>query len=45
MGSEMCIRDRINVAERKAAQIIVEGAEVKYPIYEMIKSGMEKAGE
>lgn len=35
----------INVAERKAAQIIVEGAEVKYPIYEMIKSGMEKAGE
>ena len=35
----------INVAERKAAQIIVEGGEVKYPIYEMIKSGMEKAGE
>ena len=35
----------INVAERKAAQIIVEGAEVKYPIYEMIKSGMEKEGE
>ena len=35
----------INVAARKAAQIIVEGAEVKYPIYEMIKSGMEKAGE
>ena len=35
----------IIVAERKAAQIIVEGGEVKYPIYEMIKSGMEKAGE
>ena len=35
----------INVAERKAAQIIVEGGEEKYPIYEMIKSGMEKAGE
>ena len=35
----------INVAERKAAQSIVEGGEVKYPIYEMIKSGMEKAGE
>ncbi len=35
----------INANERKAAQVIVDGEEVKYPIYDIIKSDQKKAGE
>lgn len=35
----------INAEERKASQVIVEGEEVKYSIYDKIKSNKEKAGE
>lgn len=35
----------INAEERKASQVIVEGEEVKYSIYDKIKSNTEKAGE
>lgn len=35
----------INADEKKAAQIIVEGEEVKYPIYDIIRPDKKKAGE
>lgn len=35
----------INAAERKAAQIIVENEQVKYPIYDIINKDKKKAGE
>lgn len=35
----------INADERKAAQVIVEGEKVKYPIYDIIRPEEEKAGE
>lgn len=35
----------INADERKAAQVIVEGEEVKYPIYDIIRPDKKKAGE
>lgn len=37
----------INAAERKAAQVIVEGDEyvVKFPIYDILKQNKKKAGE
>lgn len=35
----------INADERKATQVIVDGEEIKYPIYDIIKADQKKAGE
>ncbi|MCI8327151.1 MAG: flagellar assembly protein FliW [Lachnospiraceae bacterium] len=35
----------INADERKATQVIVDGEEIKYPIYDIIKVDQKKAGE